>query len=898
MRIFGRRRVTTLSALVVVWTALAVPFGSPGAAAQPGAQSQVIAPYDHSKDKGKPGTRGPLPEGFSRTQLSVKFRADRAVRLRDGEAVARNSADTAAVQAVLAKYPGLTINRTSPQSEQAVDAERIRLEAATGRQLPDLNSWYAIEVPSGIESLLAELNALPSVEIAVARPKAAAPAADPLQDKQVYRTSAATGSGIDADFGHSLPGGKGEGITITDVEAGGRDSAAQAFGSVASGEAHSLMVLKVGTAEVGTVRAWGSNSHGQLGIGTTPASANVFMKVDNLTNVTAVAAGSSFSMALKADGTVWTWGLNTSGQLGNGTTTNSSVPVQVSLPTVRSIAAGSNFAVAVLADGTMRAWGANNSGQLGNGNTTQQLTPVPVTGVTGVSTNPGAVAAGFSHTLAVKSTGAVQAWGLNSSGQLGRNPSTTPNSTTALTVPGVSGATQVAAGSAASYARLTSGAVSSWGANGAGQLGNGNTTNNFTPANIPGLTSVATVAAGGLSAAVTRTDHSIRTWGLNTSGQLGIGTSGSVSVPTPVTLENGAIQIAVGAVQMVVVRYNPSLPGDSNAQTFIWAWGANGNGQLGTGNTIPSTVPVQAANFRNLWNTCHEDLANRPAPAGPPVRLQITTGSPCLVDSLHGTASVGFVAAQDDNGVGLNGLLPKARLQLVNGDDWAGSVALARTNSQPGDVIWFEVQLWVDGSYYPWEWWQPIYDEVVLATAAGVTVVQPGANGGVNLDDPANINARVIMDRPNSGAILVGAGEPSATMPWTQECRPTDPHPLPRTAMGFSTYGTRVDLQGWGKCIASLGGPHSVNEHDLTPSETNPNKMYMSNMNGTSGAAPMVVGAVGAVQGIAKQAGAPLTPQQVRDLLKQTGTPQPAGDTRHIGPLPDIRAAVGELRTR
>ncbi|MET0133391.1 MAG: hypothetical protein ABW215_07330, partial [Kibdelosporangium sp.] len=753
-------------------TAILVPLGpAVPAAAQPAGRTELIAAYDHSRDKGKPGTYGPLPAGYSHTKISVKFRTERVVRLRDGKAVARDGADTAAVQAVLAKYRGATISRPAPQSEEAVDAERARLEAATGRQLPDLNSWFAIDVPVGIESLLAELNALPSVELATARPLVVAPVVDPLRGTQVYRTSAAAGSGIDADFAHSLPGGKGEGITVTDVEAGGRESAAQTLGSVASGDAHSLMVVKIGTSEVGTVRAWGLNSSGQLGTGNTTNS-GVFMPVAGLTGVTAVAAGGNFSVALKSDGTVWTWGVNTNGQLGNGTTTSSSVPVQVSgLSTATSIAAGNNFAVAVLSDGTMRAWGANGSGQLGDSSTTQRLTPVAVTGVTGVSTGAGSVAAGTSHTLALKSTGAVQAWGANAGGQLGRNPATTPSSTTALTVTGVSGATQVAAGSAASYARLTSGAVSSWGANGSGQLGNGTTTNNFTPASISGLTSVATIAAGGSSAVVAHTDNAVRAWGLNSSGQLGIGSTGNVSVPTVVSLPPGAIQVAAGATQTVAVGYNPGLVSDPNTQTYIWAWGANGSGQLGTGSTTGSTSPVLAANMANLWNTCHEDLANRPAPAGPPVRLQVTTGSPCRPGGLHGTGAVGFVAAQDDNGLGINGLLPKAKLQLVNGDDWQGSVALARTNSQPGDVIWFEVAY---GSW-PWELSADIYDEIVTATAAGITVVEPAANGGNSLDDPADGWAKTIMERPDSGAIMVGAGEPSSNMPWTVECNPADP---------------------------------------------------------------------------------------------------------------------------
>ena len=894
----SRRRSLAVCALTAITVAAATALP-----AQASTAPAANAVFDHSVEKGQPGTHGPIPAGFSHTEIAVKFRTDAAVRFQSGRAVARTSSDATALQAVLAKYPGARIKRSVAESEQAVDARRATLQARTSRQLPDLNSWYTIDVPSGIESLLADLNALPSVEFASAQPNMVstakvpsqqpvgptvahpnAPAVvDPLRGDQVYRTSASAGSGIDSDYAAGLAGGKGEGITLTEIEAGGREAATAVFGSAASGTAHSLMVDK----DDSTVRAWGLNSSGQLGTGNT-TNANVFMPVTGLTGVVQVAAGANFSVALKSDHTVWTWGSNSNGQLGNGTTTNSSVPVQVSgLTTATSIAAGSNFAVAVLSTGAVKAWGANNTGQLGDGTTTQRLTPVTVSGATGISTAPGAIAAGTSHALAVKTTGAVVAWGSNSVGQIGKNPSSTTSSTTAVTVSGVSGATQVAASGTASYAVLSSGSLSDWGGNTNGQLGSGNTTNRFTPATVSGLTSVATVAAGGSSVVVTRTDHTVRAWGLNSSGQLGDGSTTQRLTPVTVSLAPGASQVAMGATQTIAV--------DGSSDQFIWGWGANASGQLGTSSTTASTSPVEATNIANQWNTCHEDLANRPAPAGPPVRLQLTTGSPCQPQGLHGTAATGFVAAQADNGVGIDGLLPSAKLQLVSGTDWAGSVDLAIQHSQPGDVIWFEVEL---GGYlggtgnYPWEHWGPIYDEVVLAVAAGITVLEPAGNGGNNLDDPSDPDAVDTMSRPDSGAIIVGAGEPSSNMPWTVECKPTDPHPAPRTARDFTTYGSRVNVQGWANCITSLGGP---DQHDLTPTETDPNKMYWSNMNGTSGATPLVVGAVGSIQGIVKQTGPPLTPAQVRTLLEGTGSPQPTTDTHHIGPLPDIRAAVLSL---
>jgi alpha-tubulin suppressor-like RCC1 family protein len=132
----------------------------------------------------------------------------------------------------------------------------------------------------------------------------------------------------------------------------------------------------------GTVWGWGSNNYGQLGNGTT-ATSSVQTQVSGLTNAVSVAAGASHTLALKSDGTVWSWGYNSNGQLGDGTTVNKSTPVQVSgLSGAVSVAAGGNTSYAIKSDGTVWAWGYNNYGQLGDGTAVAKTTPVQVTGVT------------------------------------------------------------------------------------------------------------------------------------------------------------------------------------------------------------------------------------------------------------------------------------------------------------------------------------------------------------------------------------------------------------------------------------------------------------------------------------------------------------------------------------
>jgi len=141
------------------------------------------------------------------------------------------------------------------------------------------------------------------------------------------------------------------------------------------------------------------------------------VKVSGLAGMTEVAAGQRHSIALKNDGTVWTWGGNNSGQLGNGTFADSRTPVLVAgLSNVTAISAGYDFSIALRSDGTVWAWGANNTGQLGNGSTTNRNTPAQVNGLSGVI----AIDSGnCGHSLAVESDGSVWAWGSGMYGQIG-----------------------------------------------------------------------------------------------------------------------------------------------------------------------------------------------------------------------------------------------------------------------------------------------------------------------------------------------------------------------------------------------------------------------------------------------------------------------------------------------
>lgn len=168
----------------------------------------------------------------------------------------------------------------------------------------------------------------------------------------------------------------------------------------------------------GFVWGWGYNGYGQLGAGSAITYQIAPLQIAGISNVTAVAAGAFFSLALRADGTVWAWGLNDSGQLGDGTTTLRTSPVQVpGLTDVMAISAGNNQSAALRSDGTVWTWGLNSTRQLGIGTQGgfQGLVPVQVPGLSGGT----AVGAGVEHAVAVLSDGTALAWGGNLWDQIG-----------------------------------------------------------------------------------------------------------------------------------------------------------------------------------------------------------------------------------------------------------------------------------------------------------------------------------------------------------------------------------------------------------------------------------------------------------------------------------------------
>jgi alpha-tubulin suppressor-like RCC1 family protein len=245
----------------------------------------------------------------------------------------------------------------------------------------------------------------------------------------------------------------------------------------------------------GTAWAWGSNFHGELGDGTTDARFAP-VQVTGLTGVTQVAGGCDHSLALRSDGTVWAWGGNTVGQLGNGSTASSAVPVKITgVSQVTAIAAGWDSAVAIVAGGaSVWTWGGNDNGQLGDGTLTGHATPVRVTQIGTVHIAGAAV--GYKSAAILGTDGSVWAWGNDTRGQLGNAPAATPVTRPVNTIRADSGITQVAAGGGDMVALKSDGTVLAWGDNTDGELGIGTTTPVTGPVQVTGLTGDTQARAG------------------------------------------------------------------------------------------------------------------------------------------------------------------------------------------------------------------------------------------------------------------------------------------------------------------------------------------------------------------------------------------------------------------
>lgn len=302
-----------------------------------------------------------------------------------------------------------------------------------------------------------------------------------------------------------------------------------------------------------------------------------------------------------------------------------------------------------------------------------------------------------------------------------------------------------------------------------------------------------------------------------------------------------------------------TFPGFGFDEAARWPGGRGGN--------------VTIADIEYGWDPTHEDLAATPT--------GVAWGRDTGKYRFHGNSVLGMLVAGDD-GYGVRGAVPDAATLVISPFDEDGTydvaaaVLAAVEQLRPGDVLLIEQQAWANGGYCPVSVDPAVHAAIRLAVDAGIVVVEPGGNGGQDLDDPV---WEGWFDRTNdSGSILVGGGA-SPESGW--EPRAWSP--------GGSSYGARVDVQGWYDGIVSAtsddGGEGLA---DLWFPGGDPRQAYTRSFGGTSGASPMVAAAAAIAQSVAIElTGEPWEPRELRGALVATGTPQ-AGEAA-IGPQPDVR---------
>jgi len=365
---------------------------------------------------------------------------------------------------------------------------------------------------------------------------------------------------------------------------------------------------------VGSVLAWGQNDQGQLGLGTTSTDVGTPQVVSLPVAATKVAAGCNAAYALGSNGTVYAWGANYAGQLGDGSRAQADAPVAVSLPVAATaIAATCNGGYALGSNGVLYAWGSNNAGQLGDGSIGGSVsTPVAVDLPAGVSVAQ--LSSQNSGGYALGSNGVLYAWGAGSLGQLGDGRTANADLPVVVKVPSVDAVAQVVGGGFNAFAVTTTGRLLAWGGNYDGQDGTGGLANVLvpTPVDLPAsVVSVSGASAGGFAAIALAANGVVYTWGANFDDELGIGVlttnyfslaltanglegwgsapsanfdaePGGIATPAPIAGPAGATALAAGAGS----AYALTSSGD------LYAWGANDAGQLGDGTTLASASPV------------------------------------------------------------------------------------------------------------------------------------------------------------------------------------------------------------------------------------------------------------------------------------------------------------------
>jgi alpha-tubulin suppressor-like RCC1 family protein len=335
------------------------------------------------------------------------------------------------------------------------------------------------------------------------------------------------------------------------------------------------------------VLAWGSSANGELGNGTTTSTSTpVFAKVPSNLLYTTVRS-SLTSVALTTTGRVYGWGNNNAGQVGDGTTANRLTPVRATKLNgvkVTAVRESALFTMVLTSAGRVLSWGMNTDGELGNGTTKDRLSPVRARLPRGVTIT--AISAGYNSALALTKSGRILAWGDNTKGQLGDGTKKDRHAPVYVQLPAHTTVKSLATGYETGYAVTSTGRLLAWGFNAVGELGDGTATDRLKPvqAHLPKGVKVSSATGGELHALALTTTGRVLAWGFNQTGQLGDGSTTNRLKPLFVKLHAGTRVRALAGGQ----DFSMALTRGGR----ILTWGANGSGQLGNGTTTDSATPV------------------------------------------------------------------------------------------------------------------------------------------------------------------------------------------------------------------------------------------------------------------------------------------------------------------
>ena len=339
--------------------------------------------------------------------------------------------------------------------------------------------------------------------------------------------------------------------------------------------------------------SWGNNQFGRLGDNTTVSKSSPVSVVGGFTNWCQVGAGHGHSVGLRSNGTLWAWGCGGYGRLGNNSTVSASSPVSVvgGFTDWCLLDVGCAHNVAIRTNGTLWAWGVGTSGQLGNNAAVNTSSPVSVVGG---FTDWCQASAGSIHTVGLRANGTVWTWGGNTSAQLGDNTIVNKSSPVSV-VGGFTDWCQVSASATHTSAIRTNGTLWGWGNNGGGKLGNNSGSQTSSPVSaIGGFTDWCQVSAGSLHTVAVRRNGTLWAMGYNSQGVLGDNTI--VAKSSPVSVVGGftdwcRVSVPKSGAHTLALRTNGSL----------WAWGCANYGQLGDNTTVSKSSPVSVVGGFNDW---------------------------------------------------------------------------------------------------------------------------------------------------------------------------------------------------------------------------------------------------------------------------------------------------------